>query len=87
MASAKITDVTNIGHKVNGECYICTEIGDGWLNLDDSAQHLRIWACAAAIWAARRAGASIKAVLYFRERHQTDDNAWFEGVARIHLLE
>jgi hypothetical protein len=79
-------DVTNIGHKPNGDAYILTDMGGGWLGLGDRSQDIRIWACAAAIWAARRAGSpGVDGTLYCQERVDTGDNAYFNGVQRIHL--
>ncbi len=86
MASTRINDVINIGHKANGEAYVVTEAGGGWLLLSDSPQDLRIWACAAAIWAARRAGAAVNATLHYETRVDVGDNAYFTSVHRIHLL-
>ena len=82
----KITGVTIVGHKPNGEVHIQTEAGPGWLLLGDGAQDQRIWACVAALWAAFHAGVrNPNAVLHYVHRTSQDENAIFEGVERIHL--
>jgi hypothetical protein len=84
-SSTKVKDVTNIGRLPDSTFFIETEKGGGWVRLGDSAQDARIWGCAAAIWAARRAGAQINATIYFTRYVTEDPNSWFEGVSHIHL--
>ena len=90
MAEAKIIDVKDF--KLNqgstgSAFYLITDQGMGWVNVgEDNGTNLRIWACATAVWAAKRGGAdNVNAVLHYQHLIGNATDSHFEGVERIHL--
>jgi hypothetical protein len=84
LAKAKITKLSTIGHKNNGEVFIETDQQNGWLLLGDKPQDLRIWSALCAVWAAMAAGAKDVSAMIEYEGYKNDGvNSVFQGVTRV----